>query len=626
MKQTGNTIHNGNLQEFLDSAANAADYGQRQFFTPPNLAAALCRPLAAGHKEIVMDLHFGSGALAFAAASRQAIGLDIDVRVKKLDSSHQKPEARQDGTADSSASPSGLWPLDSGISRPSGSEWHVEQADITQWYPLAAEAGFTAPFILINPPFSLRWYADRLAPLRQSAIPEVARAMNEYPEQIDSTLASFLIALDLLSAEGEGFMVCNAATARRFFGSPGGKPEARSQKPEARNQSQEKEEAESAAPSCLDSGFSSLDSVRGIHPDLRKFIWLWLEIPAAKFEGLAAPMDFAVIYFSRSHALYSSSSSSNQQSTINNHQSSILFLTSPGSTPEAVANTLFHESVFHAHHGSRIRFDHEARPKSTIERFHTVTREYKQRHRGTKPDWNIRLDAKGAIRTYLTPFQNCSKKLCRTLISKLQAIDGQTPIQLCVTATSRTALREAMQCGVWRIHPEVADAIATALADHDKDGAPFYRPSPTQSLGWIDEMGELECLAPGIGTCAPGDRCPIETRIEKTTWKGDKINLAGEKEELAYSGEELLVTLTDPDGSKHHFHVRRDEETHEDEIDPRTNKVRVRHWPLSTLIEHFKIPIPKDITALRPDDYQRHLARLIQIEQMVRRNLAASAA
>ena len=49
MKQSGNTIHNANLQEFLDSAANAADYGQRQFFTPPDLAAALCRPLASGH-------------------------------------------------------------------------------------------------------------------------------------------------------------------------------------------------------------------------------------------------------------------------------------------------------------------------------------------------------------------------------------------------------------------------------------------------------------------------------------------------------------------------------------------------------------------------------------------------
>jgi hypothetical protein len=542
MHHSGNSIHPASLQEFLDSAANAAEYGQRQFFTPPNLAAALCRPLPAGHKELVMDFQFGSGALAFAAASRHAIGLDIDIRSKD-------------------------------ITPPEGGEWHVEQADITRWYPLAAEAGFTAPFILINPPFSLRWYSDRLAPLRQSAIPEVAAAAAAHPNQIDSTLASFLIALDLLSAEGEGFMVCNASTARRFFGDP--------------------------------NNFADKNP-------LRKFIWLWLDIPGAKFDGLTSEIDFAVLYFSRSHSHYA--------------QGNPLYLESPAAHPEAVANTLFSESVFHAHKGSRIRFDHEARPKNTIERFHTVTREYHQRHCGSKPDWNIQLDAHGRIHTYLTPFQNCSKTLSRTLIAKLQAIDGQTPIQLCVTATSRTALREAMQCGVWRIHPEVETAIDAALAGFDKHGAPFYRPSSTQALGWVDELGELECLAPGIGTCGPGDRCPIETRIEKTTWKGDKINLAGEKEELAFNGEELLVIMSDPDGSKHHFHVRRDEENHADEIDPATNKVKTRHWPLATLIEHFKIPIPKDITSLRPDDYQRYLDHLGEIEEMVSRNLAAAAA
>ena len=34
MKQSGNKIQNANLQEFLDSATNAAEQGQRQFYTP----------------------------------------------------------------------------------------------------------------------------------------------------------------------------------------------------------------------------------------------------------------------------------------------------------------------------------------------------------------------------------------------------------------------------------------------------------------------------------------------------------------------------------------------------------------------------------------------------------------
>ncbi len=219
MKQSGNTTQNANLQEFLDSAVNAAELGQRQFFTPPGIAAALFRPLPGIRKQLITDLHFGSGALARASGAIHALGLDIDARVT--------------GELD----------------EPADAKWQVEQADLTHWYPIAVEADLQFPFITINPPFSLRWYADRLTALRESQVKEVAKAASKYGEHIDSTLASFLIALDRLLPLGEGFMVCNANTARRFLGEPYGPA--------------------GDAP----------------HTSLLKHVWLWLDIPGKIFEN-----------------------------------------------------------------------------------------------------------------------------------------------------------------------------------------------------------------------------------------------------------------------------------------------------------------------------------------------------
>lgn len=552
MNQSGNTIQNANLQEFLDSAANATAAGQRQFYTPEAIAAALFRPLPAIRKAMLADLHFGNGSLAAASGADTAIGLDIDARIKSsLKPHHYSPQ--------------------SSIGNPS---WHVEQADLTRWYPLAAEAGLKLPFITLNPPFSLQWYSDRLAPLADSTIPEVKSAFRQQGKHIDSTLASFLIALDLLGSMGEGFMVCNANTARRFFGDP-----------------------ENVAAVC---------DRRTSPPaaDLMRYIYLWLEIPTMIFDNQMSDFPTAVLYFSRSPT----------------PSPSPLFLRTATGTPAAIDSALMVPEVFTAHRGSRYRYEHEFGPRSILEKFSAITKEYGQRFKSHKPEWNIMLDDKGRLRTHLTPFQAVSKRLHPQTVQHLHELNLQTPVALCVTATSRTVLRDAVDSGIWRIHPAVHQAITKAVADFDSEGAPFYTPSPVQSLGWVDEHSALTCKQAGIGSAKPGDSCPISCTVEPTEWKDMKINLAGDTEELKYTGKELLVCLTDPSGCEHHFHVRRDEkhsapETH-------NGKVIRLHWEVSDLIEHFHIPIPKDIVTLNPHRYQSHLATLDLLEQRINQNLA----
>lgn len=561
MQQSGKSIQNSNLQEFLESASNAAKEGQQQFYTPKDIAASLFRPLPAVRKHLVTDLHFGSGHLALGSGADTCLGLDIDSRI--LDLRPPRPEKSAIGNQQSAI------------------KWHLDQCDLTRWYPIAHEAGIQFPFITINPPFSLRWYSDRLTHLRDSNIPEVAAAAAAHPETIDSTLASFLIALDRLLPYGEGFMVCNANTARRFFGDP--------QSPNPQSAIRNRQSAIT-------------------HP-LMQFIWLWLEIPGFLYENQMTEFDTAVLYFSRSHG------------THHKPEPPLYLLASTG-TAAAVDAALMVPEVFTAHRGHRLHFPHDFYPQGIIETWKTVSGEYADRHKGRLPAWNITLDERGRIKTYLTPFQKVSRKIPRDLANRLHALNGHPPIALCVTATSRTALREATECGVWRVDPAVTAAIRQAMEEHDAQAAPFYRPNITQALGWVDENSALRCIEEGIGDAKPGDMCPIACTIEPTEWKGERINLAGNPEELAYTGRELLVKLTDPGGCHHYFHVRRDDAKKEPDTDRQTGKLKSMHWHASDLTKHFHIPIPQDIAELRPDDYQAKLAIIDQVEQRVRENMA----
>jgi predicted RNA methylase len=541
MKQSGNTIQNGHLQEFLDSATNAASYGQRQFYTPQAVASILCRPLPSISRLMVADLHFGSGALAAASGAECALGVEIDSRVK----GELKP--------------------------PPDVQWHVENADLTHWSLLAAEAGLRLPFILINPPFSLLWHSDRLAHLMHSDVELVAAAAKIHLAKptIDSTLASFMIALDRLTSYGEGFMVCNGNTARRLFGDP---------------------EATTKA------------------DGLMRHIWLWLEIPGMMFDNQMTDFPTAVLYFSRSHG-------ESYDKDLRPH-----FTRAASPDPLNVERALMTPEVYTSHKGCRHTYQHEIDRRGTLEKFRAIGKEYGVRHRNNKPDWNISIDDNGRLRTYLTPFQKVSKRLDMVTVQRLHELNLKTPISLCVTATSRTVLREAVECGIWRIHPEVRKAIDAAMIDFEAQGAPFYTPSSVQALGWVDEFSTLVCKTAGIGDCQPGDACPIKCSVEPTLWEGLRTNIAGNEEELKYHGKELLVTLTDKSNCKHHFHVRKDDSTKEPTI--RDGRLTEVHWHIADLIEHFHIPIPKDIVTLHPERYAALQADLAIIEARINANMA----
>ena len=558
MKQTGNSINPANIQHFADSAKNAIQLGQRQFFTPPDLATALCTPFAKLATTTVTDLMAGSGHLLTAAKRPHSLGIDIDERSSNLKSSIPNHQSS------------------------------IYQADITRFYPLAHEADLQHDLIVINPPFSLQWYLDRLAPLALSSVKgvkQVYAAALAAGDTIDSTLASFLIALDSLTSAGEGFMVCNADTARRLIGDPEGKSE-RSDTSSSSNQK-----------STINNPQSSITS-----PLLRN-VWCWLDIPGAVYEGQNSPFPTAVLYFSASHG----------------HAAPAdrlpLYLHSPSADPETVRRTLATAVSARpfAFAGRSITNEYQAQryKEHALPLWNAVKAEYAQRHHGVKPDWNLMLTPEGKIKTFLDPFRRAAYTHNRELLLAFQGMQGQAPAALVVQQVTRAALKHAMTCGAWRVEPALVAAVDAACAAYESVRAPFYTPNEVQSLGWLDEESLIPCAKSGIPGFRPDHSYPIRTWIEDTTWNDTKTNLAGDKEKLILTGRELVVELLDDAQNPHHFHVRRDDAT----LGP--DRSDTHHHHIQSLLNHFSIPIPRDVAQANPAAYQANLARIDQLEALI---------
>lgn len=549
MKQAAQSIRNSNIGTFLDSATNAADKGQQQFFTPRPLAEVLFTPFKNGAHQAVLDPNHGSGNLLKASGIGRRFGLDIDAEA---------------------ATP------------PDGSNgWHLTRADFTRWFPLADEVNLRADLIAINPPFSLRWHADRLAPLGESRHPHVAETFKRHSRNgtIDSTLASLLAGIHLLSDSGEGMLICNADTATRFLGHPS---------------------EEALAPA-------------------RHHIWCWLEIPGTVFEGTVHSFSVAVLYFSASHGRHNTTAP--------------LYLHSPSAEPDTVRQTLTTALTArpYAFKGRALTDAYLSNHETLADKWEAVITELAVRNGERKADLNLWLADNGTIRTHLDTFSH--HKLDRSIAESLHALNGKRPEQLVVQIAARVALREAISGSTWNVCPKLVEAVEKAIAEYSAVRAPFFTPSPTKALGWIDEAERIEAITTGLEGIESGRRFKLRTFTEQITYKGEKTNLAGEKDSLTFSSQELVVEITGTGGHIHQFHVRRDKDQPQTETNS-TSFVKdgswdhkanlTHHHTIPALIQHFDIPIPQDITTVNPERYHRNKQILKQLEARIARRLATT--
>lgn len=191
------------IQDVFESAANAADKGQAQWFTPIEWARILALPLAR-YRPAIVDLTCGNGQLLAGASARaKLLGCDIQRSAE--------------------------WPKDNPL---------FVQADITRFYSLLHAVKWKGDLFVLNPPWDLHWSlrtATRgtqsgLAGLADSQVPAVCDAFEAVDprlgsggsdaRRIDSTVATLCIALDRCSEYGEGFLIANESTLQRLIFAP----------------------------------------------------------------------------------------------------------------------------------------------------------------------------------------------------------------------------------------------------------------------------------------------------------------------------------------------------------------------------------------------------------------------
>jgi len=598
-RRTG--IANANLQAVLDSAPNAAAKGQAQYFTPEHWGQALAQALPA-YRPVIVDLTSGHGQLLTACrapSTSQLLGCDIEALP-------QTPDARPH-------------PLSADFIH----------ADLTQLATYLDQADWTADCFVLNPPFDLHWYRDRLAFLEASACPAVATAFCRHDgrtskDTIDSTIATLCLALDRCSPWGEGFIIANHSTIERLIFAPN-------------------------AP----------------HAALAAHLWARVTIdgnictPDAKPQTQDPPFQTDVLYFARSHT-----SGLNQILEFStNHASG--YSTMLAEARARLANLGKLRTSYRA--GTVVRQFAGGHTDTTADLWRAIGLEWRTlqgRHRPGDLRWNIWLEADGTIATHLTPFQEC-QPVKKSQYTRLHALHGRHPMQLILQTADRKELERAVfgnngsGDSPWRVCPTVTDAVRNALAEYNAVRSPLYPLSQIQRLGYLDENDDILCVQdlapqtqdprpqtqdPGPQTQDPGPqtqdpkpqtqdpkpqtqdpkpnflaghRYSIRTQTLRVKRTGRKMNLTGELDDVQWEGSELAIYIQDEDGIEQLFMEER----------LRAPNVRLSiqdegapspiQYNLQQLVEHFEIPEVPDVASQDPAGYQRNLDLLHEIEQIV---------
>jgi predicted RNA methylase len=600
--------------ELFASATNAPEKGSAQWFTPAKWAKLFALPLP-DHRPAIVDLTCGRGDLLKGAANdstEHRLGCDID------------PDAGRAATSGRAVDRSESGP-------------HLS-ADLTALYPLLREVGFEADLFTLNPPWDLHWHRSRLQGLSKSALATVRHAFAAHDgrtrkDTIDSSVATLCLALDLCSDLGEGYLLTNLSTAHRLI---------------------------------LDQGAP--------HEALRDHIWAVVELPAnegrAATSGRAdgpAPVPSCLLYFAKDHLSGPGRSRGNETQIKTSSSDQSLLTSSP-----TIFETLRRERVT-LREGCEVRSYRGSFTEDTATLWRAAAEEWQRLTPQTSPltpRFNLWLDHSGHVGAYVSLFDTRAGKVSKDEAALLDSLAGKRPLQLVVQRAQRDALKRA--AGIlpaesgssgspWRVDPDLQQAVVDAIRDYNAARAPLYPLPAIQRLGYLDEEDFIEVrneraegraadhashLSPLSSHFLPRKRYPITTQTLAVRRQSQRVNLAGEKEDLELTGQELAIFIESEQGERLCFMEQR--LLHEDVRIERPGapgsrparssnagqepgapkkksslpddgfapSAEVIHFTLQQLVDVFIVPEVPDVAAVNPEGYQRNLELLQQIESL----------
>ena len=581
------------LQQMLESAPNAAEKGQSQFFTPHAFGAYLAKALPKLRPAIV-DLNCGDGDLLQASVSPDTealLGSDIDPDAGGLTSPRREPGEK---------------------AKARRRDIHPIHWDLTHLYPAMAEIDFTADLFVLNPPFRLWWDRARLKDLAASDLSAVRDAFAAQEEAaykkgtvdgtIDSTIATLLMALDRCTYLGEGLLIGNNATLERLLFAPD-------------------------AP----------------HAAVARHVWGRLIVPGNPITGRddclwekETAFQTGVLYFARSH------------------QAGPETVTWPADWATRLESGTLPLPDRLYRNGSALCYAGHAR-EAVAEDWKLLRDRAAQLNTNTgRQPYHLWLNVGGRIGCNLTDFEQRSVKVNKREAQRLYALRGKTPMELVIQRAQRDELRHVVHQGGWRVEPALLEAVESAVAEYNAARAPLYPLDAIKRLGYLDEQDTIECTKDLMGVkaesgkrkaetqplnasapqllFAAGSRYSIRTQTVTVTRRSWKYNpLMARDESLEHTGQELAIYIAD---GVRDPHAKEDTLTEYAFMDAKIMKDKntvVKTAPqqkgregdpvgvaftLQELAAHFAVPEVPDVATANPAGYRRNLDALAEIERL----------
>ena len=336
------------------------------------------------------------------------------------------------------------------------------------------------------------------------------------------------------------------------------------------------------------------------HPQDFANVWLYFTLPSF-FPGVDPSLRVAVLYISGEPA------------------PACLHLGVPTRTPADLAAEL--DAARKQHFRSKCIEEPWNAERDSARAFTHCTEEMERRRNPSLATANIVLDAAGALRTWVSAFQERSFNVPKHLANFLRKINRTHPVELTIQPATRAAITEAIQCGVWSIDPPALAAIQDALTAFATGRAPLAPLAHIQRLGWIDDTEEILCTKKfhefKAGT-------PYRLSSQTVDWQKEILRPryhAGKrsKETILTKGTDLKITIH-ANGTERHFTFNPENlVAHASSVLPsascgRSSSESSNWHTLADLAAHFQIPEVPDITSLHRNRYAQNLALIDELE------------
>jgi hypothetical protein len=419
LTDAGSSIPASCVQEVLESASNSADKGVSEFSTPLALGKILRIPLPQSI-EVLTDLTGGRGQLiAGVADGTTRHGLICEIQP----------------TTSVKADRPAYAPL----------EWSRITGDLCLVYDLLKMADWQGDCFVLNPPWSLHWYKERLSQLSQSDWPTVTKCYHAIDPQvgwnkIDSTIGTWLMAMDRCTQRGEGFVIANESTLERLV-------------------------------------FGHNAPYRG----LRQHVWLRVVLDGnpmteSDTDAWGNEAQTGIVYWAKDHY-------TGPQMTLWDIKTLAQLEQQLKVVPDCRFRLREGLSMVYSHYGHQ----------GTVKTWEAVREEWMARRKSKRTDFNIWLENGDQICCQLSRFDEVTASVCKRDAKALFELHNQTAMGLVCQVATRQALQRAVNGTTWRVSPDVPAMVEKCIAEYQAVRAPIVPLSDTMRIGYIDETDMIVC-------------------------------------------------------------------------------------------------------------------------------------